>query len=57
MLVKGVTWAIKLLSCATGLVNKAFGSLTYDMSMSEYKEEYRLVSLKESIYKTEGQHG
>ena len=24
----------------TGLVNKAFGSLTYDKEMSKYKEEY-----------------
>lgn len=52
-LVKGTTWALKLLSHATGLVSKAFGSLCYDMSMSEYRENYRVCSLEESIRKTE----
>lgn len=51
---KGFTWALKLLSHATGLVNKAFGSLSYDMGMSEYKQDYRKVSLPQSIGKTEG---
>ena len=51
--VGGVTWALKLLSHFTGLVNKAFGSLCYDMSMSEYKEEYRRFSLEDSIKITE----
>lgn len=51
--VPGFTWALKLLSHATGLVNKAFGSLSYDMSLSEYKENYRLFSLEESIRITE----
>ena len=50
---KGFTWALKILSCATGLINKAFGSLTYDQAMSEYKEEYRKFSLAESIEATE----
>ncbi len=35
------------------LVNKAFGSLVYDFSLSEYKENYRLYSLSESIKKAE----
>ena len=52
-LLKGFTWALKILSCATGLINKAFGSLTYDQAMSEYKEEYRKFSLAESIEATE----
>lgn len=52
-LVKGCTWALKLLSHCTGLVNKAFGSLAYDMSMSEYKCGYSAVGLKESIGETE----
>ena len=38
----------------SGLVNKAFGSLTYDMSLSEYRTNYRLYSLKDSIIMTEG---
>lgn len=37
------------------LVNKAFGSLTYDQTVSTYPGlVYRVVSLKESIQKTEG---
>lgn len=37
-----------------GLVNKAFGNLTYDKEMSVYtKGTYQLVSLEESIEKTE----
>jgi UDP-glucose 4-epimerase len=37
------------MSHVTGLVNKAFGSLSYDMSISEYKENYRIATLEESI--------
>ncbi len=54
ILIPGTTPALKLLSRFTGLVNKAFGSLCYDPEISRYKEEYRKVSLKESIEKTEG---
>lgn len=52
-LIRGFGWALKALSFATGLVNKAFGNLSYDQSLSEYKTEYRLVSLAESIKRTE----
>lgn len=52
-LVKGFGWALKLLGCFTGLIDKAFGSLTYDQAMSEYKENYRKFSLSESIEATE----
>lgn len=39
---------------ASGLVNKAFGNLTYDKEMSVYpKGTYQIVSLEESIEKTE----
>ena len=51
--VPGLTWALKLMSHATGLVNKAFGSLSYDMEMSKYKEDYRKFNLEESIKETE----
>jgi len=51
--VKGFTWAIKLLGLFTGLVNKAFGNLTYDQSMSTYKQEYQKFTLAESIEATE----
>ena len=52
-LIGGFTWLLKMLSHATGLVNKAFGSLAYDVTMSDYKEDYRKYSLEESINKTE----
>lgn len=52
-LIKGFTWALKIVSHVIRLVNKAFGSLSYDMSLSEYKEKYQKVSLQESIKKTE----
>jgi UDP-glucose 4-epimerase len=51
--IKGFGWALKIMSHLTGLVNKAFGSMTYDMQMSEYKENYRVCSLQESIERTE----
>ena len=51
--VPGCTWALKLLSHATGLVNKAFGSLCYDQELSRYREDYRRYSLSESIELTE----
>ncbi len=53
LLVKGFSWGIKLLSVFIGLINKAFGNLTYDFEMSEYKQEYRLYGLQESIERTE----
>ena len=52
-LVKGFTWALKLLGHLTGLVNKAFGNLSYDMDMSRYHTEYIVASLPESIDRTE----
>lgn len=53
ILIKYSSWALKLLSCFTGLVNKAFGNLYYEMEMSEYKDEYRKFSMEESINRTE----
>ncbi len=50
----GFTWALKLLRHATGLVDKAFGSLSYEQGMSEYREAYCKYTLEESIRKTEG---
>lgn len=55
-LIKGTAWALKLMSHMTGLVNKAFGSLCYDMQMSEYKQDYRICGLEESIKRTEVQN-
>ena len=52
-LIKGFTWALKILGLFTELINKAFGNLTYDLSISEYKEEYRKYTLAQSIEETE----
>ena len=54
LIVPGLGWALKLLGHATGLVNKAFGSLSYDMELSRYREDYRKYRLAESIELTEG---
>ena len=35
------------------MVNKVFGDLVYDMSMSEYKSDYRICEFRETIKKTE----
>lgn len=35
------------------MVNKAFGNMTYEKSMSEYKEEYRIYDFRESVRLTE----
>jgi len=53
ILVKGCGWALKLMSHLTGLVNKAFGSLCYEKELSEYKADYRIKSLQDSIEETE----
>ncbi len=44
---------LRFLANFSGLVNKAFGSLSYDMSLSVYPENYALSSLRESIAETE----
>lgn len=53
LLIKGFSWALKLLSNFSSKVNKAFGNMCYDKSMSEYKTEYRKFDLKQSIMRTE----
>lgn len=52
-MVPGCTWILKILSCFTGLVNKAFGSLTYEKELSQYKTFYCKKTLAESIKETE----
>lgn len=39
----------------SGLVNKAFGNMVYEKSMSEYKEEYRMFDLEKSVRETENE--
>lgn len=53
-LLGGFTRLLKIMGCFTGLVNKAFGNLTYEKSISEYKENYRVAGLSDSVKRTEG---
>lgn len=53
ILLPGFTWILKLMGSKVGLVNKAFGNLSYDMSLSEYAENYRIENLRKSIIETE----
>lgn len=53
LIIPGLIWALKLMSFVTGLVNKAFGSLSYEQSISSYKVDYCLQDLKQSICITE----
>lgn len=46
--------ALKLMGNFVDFVNKAFGNLVYEKSMSEYKENYRIRSLREAVQHTEG---
>ncbi|MBU3213950.1 NAD-dependent epimerase/dehydratase family protein [Clostridium estertheticum] len=45
--------ALRVMGNFVGMVNKAFGNLVYEKSMSEYKDEYRIGDLRESIRITE----
>jgi len=40
---------LKLLGRHVGIVNKVFGNLSYDLMLSEYKEDYRIRNFEESI--------
>ena len=52
-LLPGLSWALKGLSHFSGYVNKAFGNLTYEQHLGDYREDYRRYSLLESIKETE----
>jgi UDP-glucose 4-epimerase len=53
VLIKGFTWALKIMSHCTGIVNKAFGNLAYDQRMSKYDFNYQKINLAISIKRTE----
>ncbi len=53
MMVRHVGWCIKLMRPLTSMVDSAFGSLCYDQEISQYKENYCLKTLQESIEETE----
>jgi nucleoside-diphosphate-sugar epimerase len=44
---------LKVMGNFVPVVNKAFGNLVYEQSLSEYKENYRIRNLQESIFTTE----
>ncbi|EMS70345.1 NAD-dependent epimerase/dehydratase family protein [Ruminiclostridium cellobioparum] len=52
-LVKIFNLILKMLGRFFGVVNKAFGSLVYDMKLSEYKQNYRVRNFRDSIEITE----
>lgn len=53
LMIKGFTWALKLLRTVTALPDKAFGSLCYDMELSRYPKAYCLKDLTQSVEETE----
>ena len=57
-IIPGFKWILKLLMKMPGkvgrLADKAFGDFAYEMSMSEYREDYCIVDLERSIKMTEG---
>lgn len=57
LLLSGFGWALKCLGHFTSYVNKAFGNLAYEKGLGDYKEEYRLYSLRESIEEVESGAG
>lgn len=46
-------WALRFMGNFVGSVNKAFGNLVYEKSLSDYKVEYRVRNLKEAVRETE----
>ena len=52
-LVKGFAWLLKIFGLFISKIGKAFGNLSYEQSLSEYKCDYRRFSLQESIRETE----
>ncbi len=53
ILVPGFAWVLKAVSHITGYVNKAFGNLTYEKHLGDYKCEYRKYSIERSIKEIE----
>ncbi|MBR1658463.1 MAG: NAD-dependent epimerase/dehydratase family protein [Synergistaceae bacterium] len=53
LMIPFLEFPLKNASKFSGMFNKAFGSLAYDMALSEYKEPYRLKDLRGSIEETE----
>jgi len=52
-LIKGFGCILRILSHISGLVNKVFGNMVFDMELSKYKQSYIKFSLDQSIQETE----
>lgn len=52
-LVKIFNWPLKFTGRFVGLINKIFGNLVYEQRLSDYKVDYRISNLQESIISTE----
>lgn len=52
-LVRGFGWLLRFVGLFAKSVNKAFGNLSYEQSLSFYKHDYRLFCLKDSIKRVE----
>lgn len=52
LLIKIFNPFLKLVVDKINILNKVFGNLTYDMSISEYKEVYQIRNLEESVEKS-----
>lgn len=53
LMIRGFTWALKLLRHLTSLVDKAFGSLCYDFALSSPPGNYCIKTFQESVTETE----
>ena len=53
ILIPGFGWAIKLMGHFSAYVNKAFGNLAYYEHLGDYKTDYRLYTLEQSIKEIE----
>lgn len=54
IMIKGLSWLLKIISRFSTVINKVFGNLTYDKAMSAYDKDYCKYSRKMSIYLSEG---
>lgn len=53
LMIRGLSWALKLAASVTSMADKAFGSLCYDFELSTWPEDYCKKDLDESIMETE----
>lgn len=53
LLIPGFSWAIRLMGHVTSLAEKAFGNWCYDPALSDYRQDYQVKSLAQSIVETE----